>query len=601
MAGIKLTPGVRYLLTIIIPQAIIPATVVYAGTYPIISNFTPIKNPYLINGICLATLFGVANVFGALHALNQQRLARQLGAVPVPAVRGRLHFLGNVDVVIKMVRGFKGYAHGWLGELESEWGSFYNLRMLGGDTLVTTSPDLFKQVIVTDFPIWIKGEDVFKMPMQGFLGDGVFNSNGSMWKFHRSMTRPFFAKDKIIHFDTFSKHADEAIAKINERDGEAIDFQDIASRFTMDSGTSFLFGESVNSMSAPLAFPFGAKNPDKTQQSTNSGHFPSAFRDVLEVCGFRLLVAPDWPLWEFMEDKVEAKMKTIHEYIDPIVQRALGKHPRVRSAEESSDPLANSDENQTLLDHLASVMDDQIMIRDELLNILLAARDTTAHAITAVMYFLATHPTIMARLREEINDVVGPVTTPTFVQVKDMKYLRAIINETLRLMPSVPANMKQSTAASVWTDPATGVRYYIPKGANVSLMTILMQRGDAWGPDSTVFDPDRWIDERNKKYYLANPFIFLPFHGGPRMCLGQQFALNETSFFVTRLLQSFDDISFAPDAFAPGTLPPQEWKGSQLGRKSVEKVWPMSHLTMYFKGGLWLRMRGSRTAQGSSQ
>ncbi|KAG8996914.1 hypothetical protein FRB94_011015 [Tulasnella sp. JGI-2019a] len=75
------------------------------------------------------------------------------------------------------------------------------------------------------------------------------------------------------------------------------------------------------------------------------------------------------------------------------------------------------------------------------------------------------------------------------------------------------------------------------------------------------------------------------------MCLGQQFALNEASFFVIRLLQSFDHISFAPEAFAPGMLPPPEWKESTIGRKAIEKVCPMAHLTMYIKGGLWLRMR----------
>ncbi|KAG8893200.1 hypothetical protein FRC01_013727, partial [Tulasnella sp. 417] len=50
----------------------------------------------------------------------------------------------------------------------------------------------------------------------------------------------------------------------------------------------------------------------------------------------------------------------------------------------------------------------------------------------------------------------------------------------------------------------------------------LHRRSDFWGPDALIFDPDRWLDERHKKYYLANPFIFLPFHGGPRICLGQQ-------------------------------------------------------------------------------
>lgn len=129
----------------------------------------------------------------------------------------------------------------------------------------------------------------------------------------------------------------------------------------------------------------------------------------------------------------------------------------------------------------------------------------------------------------------------------------------------------------------------------------MQRRTDLWGPDANEFDLDRWLDDRNKKYYPANPFIFLPFHGGPRICIGQQviplldpgsprltihaiqFALNEASFFIIRLLQSFDSITLAPDAFPPKTLPPPEWKQCKNGRKAVEKVYPISHLTAYFK------------------
>lgn len=94
----------------------------------------------------------------------------------------------------------------------------------------------------------------------------------------------------------------------------------------MDSGTEFLFGESVRSMFPPLSSPFTNTGVGNTRQATNPGYFPSAFRDVLQVCGFRLLMAPDWPLWEIRGDKVKPKMRTIHEYMNPIVERALRKN-----------------------------------------------------------------------------------------------------------------------------------------------------------------------------------------------------------------------------------------------------------------------------------
>ena len=98
------------------------------------------------------------------------------------------------------------------------------------------------------------------------------------------------------------------------------------------------------------------------------------------------------------------------------------------------------------------------------------------------------------------------------------------------------------------------------------------------------FDPDRFIDERLHKYLTPNPFIFLPFNAGPRICLGQQFAYNEMSFFIIRLLQNFDTISLDMDSQPPESRPPTEWTGLP-GRKGVEKFWPKSHLTLFAEVG----------------
>jgi hypothetical protein len=114
-----------------------------------------------------------------------------------------------------------------------------------------------------------------------------------------------------------------------------------------------------------------------------------------------------------------------------------------------------------------------------------------------------------------------------------------------------------------------------------------------------VFDPDRFLDDRLRKYLLPNPFIFLPFNAGPRMCLGQQvifllasiyssfsntealpqFAYNEVSLFLIRLLQTFSGIDFAPDA-DPNSSPPASWASGEA-RRPVEKVWLKTHLTLY--------------------
>lgn len=115
------------------------------------------------------------------------------------------------------------------------------------------------------------------------------------------------------------------------------------------------------------------------------------------------------------------------------------------------------------------------------------------------------------------------------------------------------------------------------------------RRTDLWGPDALEFDPDRFLDERLHKYLTPNPFIFLPFNAGPRICLGQQFAYHEVSFFLVRLLQKFSSISLSAEGQPPHARPPPEWKTGG-GRKAVEKVQIKTHITLYVHEGLWVTM-----------
>jgi len=126
------------------------------------------------------------------------------------------------------------------------------------------------------------------------------------------------------------------------------------------------------------------------------------------------------------------------------------------------------------------------------------------------------------------------------------------------------------------------------------------RRKDLWGPDALEFDPDRFLDARLHKYLTPNPFIFLPFNAGPRICLGQQFAYNEASFFLVRLLQRFESVNVEVEAMDENARVPETWKsqsgkeGERETRKWREKVRPMTHLTMYVQGGMWVSMKEAK-------
>jgi len=443
-------------------------------------------------------------------------------------------------------------------------------------------------ILASDFSKFEKGQ-TFRERFFSVLGSGVFNSDGEMWKFHRAMTRPFFSRDRISHFNLFDRHTEESLQQMKSRlrEGHAIDFQDLVARFTLDSASEFLFGHCVNSLLAGLPYAHNVVNPNRSSGLNKSDAFAHAFADAQNAIAARAVVGDVWPLFEIFTDKSESGMKVVDAYLQPILQEALRKAKDAPESEEKD----NIGEDETLLDHLVKYTSDPVVLRDETLNILIAGRDTTAGTLTFAAYLLAMHPDVLARLRKEILTHVGPKRQPTYEDIKEMKFLRAVINETLRLFPSVPFNERTAMKDTTFPSPyPNGKPFYIPKGRQcVYSVFIMHRRKDLWGPDAEEFDPDRFLDERLHKYLTPKPFIFLPFNAGPRICLGQQFAYNEMSFFLIRLLQNIDSITLAPEAQPPDSRIPEGWRRGK-GRQAVEQVRAKAHLTMYAAGGLWVKM-----------
>ncbi|KAK6974435.1 cytochrome P450 [Favolaschia claudopus] len=527
---------------------------------------------------------------------RQRREAEAMGARLAPRISGM--GFGNLGwMKIMLHNRVHGYPGDGLNEAIEELGPIFNMRVLWIDSIMTVCPEHLKLMLATDFNNFVKGER-FQFGMNSVLGSGVFNSDGDMWKFHRDMTRPFFSRDKISHFDIFDAHSEQVIdvLKARTRSGYSVDFQDLIARFTMDSATEFLFGTCVDSLKANIPYAHNVAFPPPQSSSAHAestNHFVKAFNDAMQVIAEREYVGVIWPLWEMWGDKSRAPMEVVSRFLDPIIRAAIEKRGVGERLVGEKGVGKGEVEAETLLDELLNSTSDPKILKDETLNILLAGRDTTMHILTMVVYFLSMYPNVCARLREEVLTHVGPTARPTYDSIKDMKYLRAVINETLRLYPSVPFNVKECINTTTWPspDPNDPRPIYIPGGAKVPWASILMhRRKDLWGPDAEEFSPDRFLDERVKKYLLPNPFQFLPFNAGPRICLGQQFAYNEMSFMLIRLLQSFESFSIDEDAFMPDARPPKEW-ASAPGRKGIDKFKPKFHLTMYTSDGMWIKAK----------
>lgn len=158
------------------------------------------------------------------------------------------------------------------------------------------------------------------------------------------------------------------------------------------------------------------------------------------------------------------------------------------------------------------------------------------------------YPKVQEKLLEEIKNSIGN-DSPTYDQVKEMKYANAVFNETLRLHPSVPKNVKEAAIDEVFPDGTV-----VPKGSIVAWSPYVMGRcTNIWGPTAREFDPERWFNSKP-----PSAFEYPVFHAGPRQCLGKNLAELEGVFVLVSLFQKYQITSVPGQSISYGnslTLP----------------------------------------------
>ncbi|RDB21763.1 hypothetical protein Hypma_011093 [Hypsizygus marmoreus] len=540
-----------------------------------------------------------ASLKGAISKHLQDREAERLGARPIPRIVGK--WPGNIDVLIKMLRAFKtSYVLDVYLKLFEEYQcTTLNTRILWSDNIISMDQEHAKFVLATGFHHFWRGR-AQKERMETFLGEGIFNRDDEIWKMHRSMARPFFARERISDFEIFERHCTRTLSILSANEGvnQPSEAQDLFARFTIDAASEFLFGKNLDTLSGLLPIPGKtAMGPKGSATEDAWGSFSGAFEMAQQIVTTRARIGYLWPLFELFGDKTEPYVKIIQQWLDPLVKQALEDRQQTEKA-----GVTNAIADKTFLQHLVDSTEDPILIRDQLLSMLLAARDTTACLLTYVTYFMAIHPHVAERLRAEVLGNCGSNASPTFEKIKDLKYMRAVINETLRLFPPVPLNVRETRSSSCILPPSDPTYpeddhrpLYMPGTTTIIYLPLIVQRNKAlWGPDADEFDPERWLQPERVAKFVANPAMFAPFSAGPRICIGQNYAYNEASYFLVRLLQKFDRFTLAPEVQPEGSLPPPEWK-DRNGRQAIEKIWPSAAMTLYVKGGMWVRFHKAKS------
>ncbi|KAL9034040.1 MAG: hypothetical protein Q9180_005624 [Flavoplaca navasiana] len=324
------------------------------------------------------------------------------------------------------------------------------------------------------------------------LGEGIFTQDGRPWKHSRELLRRQFVRINFKDLTTFDRHVDDLIAGLSSSDS-VVDLQPAFFRFTLATTTALLFGEPVS----------GLKSADHET-------FAESFDYASMISAIRLRLAD--LEWLYKPKAFRKACQAVKEYASHFVDEAL----KSRVGDEASPRT----ESEAFIQDLYSELQDPELVRDQLVHVLIAGRDTTACLMSWAVFLLVRHPAKLGRLKQEIQSTLPNGEKLTRSQLQKMTYLRAVLNETLRLYPQLPINVRfalKTTLLPVGGGPDGQSPVLIRKGAGVGYSTYHMHRSKSlYGDDAHDFRPERWLGSELEHIGWG----FMPFHGGPRICLG---------------------------------------------------------------------------------
>ncbi|MFG2385854.1 cytochrome P450 [Streptomyces avermitilis] len=172
-------------------------------------------------------------------------------------------------------------------------------------------------------------------------------------------------------------------------------------------------------------------------------------------------------------------------------------------------------------------------IRRQVITFLVAGHETTSGALSFALHYLSRHPDVAARARAEVDRVWGGTARPGYDQVAKLRYVRRVLDESLRLWPTAPAFAREARR-----DTVLGGVHPMREGAWALVLTAMLHRDPGvWGADAERFDPDRF-DAQAVRSRAAH--TFKPFGTGARACIGRQFALHEATLVLGLLLRRYE-------------------------------------------------------------
>ncbi|KAK2018652.1 cytochrome P450 [Colletotrichum eremochloae] len=458
-----------------------------------------------------------------------------------------LHFLTSIASHALRDQNLKFMHNAFLRSGQGKQNPYtFEVSLLGDRTLFTSDPENVCAMLATQFAEFGKGPR-FRKDRFDLMGNSIFNLDGDAWHESRRRLRPLFTRQRVSDLASLERHIQAMLPMLSG--GRTVNVKDILSRLALDVSADFSLGRDVGSLTS--------HDDDGVFEAFERIRHAQSLIERLAALNFVV------PRRQFRKD-----LATLDGFMKPSIDEALAMSP------EKLNDMDEKDHGYKLIHACVATSRDARYLRDEMVSIRIAGRDTTATTMAWMFYELARNPAVLADLRREVEATVGVgpgAREPTFQDLKNMRFCTCVINETPRLYPNAPFNIRtalKDTSLPRGAGPDGNGRVGVPAGTQVIYSTHILQlREDLNTFDHAPaheFSPRRWLD------WAPNPWTYIPFNGGPRICIGQQMALTEMAYVLVRVFQRYRGVQLRT---APGDIPASEsgWVRRANDAEPVEK------------------------------
>ncbi|KAJ9181414.1 hypothetical protein P3X46_009547 [Hevea brasiliensis] len=388
-----------------------------------------------------------------------------------------------------------------------------HIHVLGNT--ITANPENVEYMLKTRFDNYPKGKP-FSTILGDFLGRGIFNVDGDLWKFQRKMASLELDKFsirayafEIVRYEIGDRLI-PLLSSVSGKEDGVLDLQDVFRRFSFDCICRFSFGLDPRCLEITLPM----------------SDFAYAFDLASKLSAERAMTVSPlvWKIKRKLNLGTEKKMKEAIKLINILAQEVIRQRRKMGF-------LSHKD----LLSRFMHTVTDETYLRDIVISFLLAGRDTVASALTSFFWLLAKYPQVGSAILEEADSVLGPnQELRSYEQMGDLHYLQAAVYESMRLYPPIQFDSKFCEKDDILPD-GTLVR----RGTRVTYHPYAMGRiEELWGQDCLEFRPERWLRD-DGTFFPENPYKYPVFQAGLRVCLGKDMALLELKCVAISLLRRF--------------------------------------------------------------